>query len=84
VGPGIRALWGPDGLVCFTAGTSTATTGAWPSPTITASACQGSDKAMMAPPGFLEQAVMQGKVRRVELAARRHDPTGSRAGAGFG
>jgi hypothetical protein len=30
---------------------STATTGAWPSPTITASPCQGSDKAMMAPSG---------------------------------
>jgi hypothetical protein len=58
---------GSNRLVCLlAAATSTATTGAWPSPTTTASAWPGSTMAIMAPSGGpLKTAGLQGKSRSI-------------------
>jgi len=63
VGSVIRVLWGPGWTRLASPladARSTDTTGEWPSPTITASACQGSKEGDRCPsPRSLENAVLQ-------------------------
>jgi hypothetical protein len=70
----IRALWGSDGLVCLSQCHEVLPQrGHGPSRTITASAGQGSDKAIMAPSRVPRTGCYAGKVRGV----RDSRPVGS-------